>query len=220
MRFYALVKYPSGDAETEFSSHDGNGVGDALRCPRCGSFVSMLTWLPPFRATLTRYGSAWGDFAFMGGADDLLVSQKFRDVYYGYGLTGLRGFEPVEITKITSRRKRKLTEPPAYFRVCADYGQPALDVAASGFEWQDQPTCPVCLSAHIVRWKRLIVSPDTWHGEDAFRARGLPGITIVSQRFKDACELNGMHNAVFLPAEGYSYDFYPWDKTPKFTAQS
>jgi hypothetical protein len=217
MRFFALSMAPRGEADTEYSE-DKAVQGEAARCPRCGAFVSMLSWLPPLRATLQLYGTTFGDFAFMGGSDDFLVSQKFRDVYHGYGLTGLSGFEPVEITKTTSRRKKKLPQPPAYFRVCAEYGQTALDLAASGFEWLEQPTCPVCQTATIVRWKRLIVNPDTWHGEDAFRPRGLSGTTMVSQRFKDACELNGIRNAVFEPAESSGHDFYPWDKTPKFTA--
>ncbi len=64
-----------------------------------------------------------------------------------------------------------------------------------------------------MRWKRVIVDENTWNGADAFRPRGSPGETIVSQRFKDACELNGITNAVFLPAETYGHDFYPWDTT-------
>ncbi len=99
-----------------------------------------------------------------------------------------------------------------------NYGGTALDLAASGFEWLEPPTCPVCHKATIVRWKRLIVKDGTWTGEDIFRPRGMSGTSMVSQRFKDACELHGIKNAVFEPAETSGHDFYPWDPAPKFKA--
>ena len=49
-------------------------------------------------------------------------------------------------------------------------------------------------------------------GEDIFIARGLPGTIVVSERFKEWCEANEVRNAVFVPAEEYAHDFYPWEK--------
>ncbi len=85
--------------------------------------------------------------------------------------------------------------------------QMALDMAASGFEWVDPPTCPQCRTGNIKRWKRLALEPGTWTGEDAFRPWGSNRI-MVSERFKDACERHGIKNAEFTPAEQAGHDFY------------
>jgi hypothetical protein len=213
MQFYALNTHPDGEAETYVEKPDDCNRGDATSCPVCGRPVSMLTWLPPFRVTLKLYGKVFGDFAFMAGGNDFLVSQKFREVYHSLGLTGLLGFDLVEVIGIKSGRKRR-QPPPTYFRVDVTYGQTALDMAASGFEWLETPTCPLCRTATIMRWKRLILEQETWTGEDAFRPRGMSGEIMVSERFKYACEQNGITNAFFMPAELSGHDFYPGASDP------
>jgi hypothetical protein len=70
----------------------------------------------------------------MGASNDFLVSERFKEVYEARHLTGLTGFDPVEVIKIKSHKKLR-SEPPSYFRVGVYYGQPALDQAASGCEW-------------------------------------------------------------------------------------
>src|SRR4051794_20153926 len=89
VRFYELDRHPSGNWETCFSYEEGYNQGDAERCPACGAFISALKWLPPYRVELDLYGKRFGDLAFGFGGDDLLVSQKFRQVYYEYSLAGL-----------------------------------------------------------------------------------------------------------------------------------
>jgi hypothetical protein len=213
MRFYTLNMSPRGDADTCAEEEEGHNRGDAALCPRCGSAVGMLAWLPPLRVVLKLYGKEFGDFAFMGARDDFLASQKFRETYFQHRLTGLVGFDPVDVIGVKSRRKN-LSAPPKYFRVCAPYGKTALDLRASGAAWLEQPTCPLCWTATIVRWKRLVVDEATWTGEDAFRPRGMAGQTMVSQRFKDACDQHGIKNAIFTPAEISGHDFYPWLTDP------
>ena len=217
MRYYALDTSARGDAETDAEHEEGWRKGDVASCPACGATIGMLAWLPPLCAELKLFGNHFGDFAFIRGSDDFLVSQKFRGVYYAQRLTGLVGFDPVQVVKVRSRRKLT-SEPPMYFRVSANYGQTALDLAVSGFEWLEQPTCRECWSAHIVRWKCLKLKEGTWTGEDAFRPRGKPRQIMVSQRFKDACGLYGIKNAVFVPAEISGYDFYKGMETTKFKA--
>jgi hypothetical protein len=208
MQFYVLDHFPSGDAETCASKETGYNLGDAPACPACGSAVGMLSWLPPFRVVLKLYGKEFGDFAFMGASNDFLVSQRFRDEYQRQSLTGLTGFDPVEVIRVKSRKKKR-PEPPPYLRVGVSYGQPALDMPASGFEWLEPPTCPVCRTGNIIRWKRLVLESGTWTGEDAFRPRGLSGTIMVTERFKHACEEHQIKNAIFTPAEAAGHDFYP-----------
>lgn len=212
MQFYALERFPRGDADTCYRKEDGYSVGDVASCPVCGATVSMLTWLPPFRVDLELHGKEFGDIAFAPGADDFLVTQKFRDVYFDHKLSGLSGFDLVEVLGIKSRRK-ELPTPPAYFRVSVSYGGPALDLMASGFQWHEPPKCIFCREASTIRWRRLVLEEGTWSGEDAFCPRGLSGIDMVSQRFKDVCEQNGITNAFFTPAEAAGHDFEPWNKS-------
>ncbi len=213
MQFYALNKYPRGDADTCAAKPHDAELGDAELCPACGGPVSSLRWLPPFRVDLELYGKQFGDFAFLSGGNDFLVSQKFREVYFSLGLSGLTGFDLVDVRRVKGRKRTKLV-PPAYFRVCPTRGEPAMDQVASGCEWIKPPTCPVCRSGVIMRWRRIVVEEGTWTGEDAFRLRGLGGTVMVTQRFKDACEQNGITNAYFTPAEEAGHDFYPGLKDP------
>ncbi len=154
----------------------------------------------------------FGDFVF-GAGDDLLVSESLVELYRHHSLTGLSGFGPVEVVKVRSRRKKK-PDPPPYFRAVVGRGRAAIDLAASGFEWLEAPTCVECRSANIVRWKRVVIEKNTWTGDDIVIARGLPGTFIVSKNFKDVCANNDVKNAIFLPAESYAYDFYPGMKDP------
>lgn len=206
MRFYALNTHPRGDADTE-ACQEGGGREGADTCPACGAFVSLLHWQPPFRVSLKLFGKQFGDLLF-GLGDDLLVSQKFRDVYHSLGLTGLTGFDLVEIVGVKSRKKKR-PDPPTYFRVGVTYGQTAIDHVASEFEWVRAPSCSVCRSGIMMRWKRLVLEDGTWTGEDAFRPRGLSGTIMVSQQFKDACEEHGISHASFIPAEEAGRDYYP-----------
>src|ERR1700736_684521 len=105
MRFYALEKYPEGDAETCALTGKSFVKGDAPSCPTCGATVGSLTWLPPLRGELELFGREFGDLVFPPGSNDFLVSQKFKDVYYGHCLTGLSGFDPVDVIKVKCRRK-------------------------------------------------------------------------------------------------------------------
>ncbi len=168
----------------------------------------MLAWLPPYHVEIDLYGKDFGDLAF-GPGDSFLVSQRFRQVYYEYSLTGLVGFDPVDVVLIRfKKRLRGLPEPPMYFRVNVMRASAALDWAASGFEWNRPPTCAHCQSGNIKSWKRLVLEAGTWTGEDIFRPRRLEGRIMITQRFKDACEHHRITNAVFTPAEEAGHDFY------------
>jgi hypothetical protein len=66
MRFLLLKKLVGNEAETDYEKPDDTNRGDAPTCPRCGGYVGMKVWLPPYRVELYRYGRQWGDIAFGG----------------------------------------------------------------------------------------------------------------------------------------------------------
>jgi hypothetical protein len=190
----------------------GFKVGKAPCCPECGRFIGSLEWLPPYRVELESWGEQFGDIVIATGMH-VLVSNRFRDIYEQTGLTGLSGFEPVTIVKIT-RHRELYGSPPAYLKVNVTRSQAIRDQAASGCEWsENREVCPVCLfppGGLIKRWKRVAIIAATWQGEDIFIPRGGGGI-ITSRRFKGICEAHRIANASFVPAEEHAHDFNPWE---------
>ncbi len=185
-------------------------MGDARTCPVCGIFVSALTWLPPYQAELELIGREYADIIFHAG-NGLLLSQQAADLYRKHGLTGFTTLHPVEVTKLTSRRRRR-PEPPAYFYAPLFDGPARIDPIASEMEWTDPPTCNHCLSGMITRWKRVALESDSWTGQDIFHPIGLRGTVVVSERFQEMCLRHELLNADLIPAEEYAYDFYPGGK--------
>jgi hypothetical protein len=213
MQFFILNQSPTGRDEAarmDVLKAPGSQRGDAPRCEACGKYVGMRQWLPPYRIELDAWGQNFGDVAFVG--NDLLVSLRFKQLWERGTLVGLSGFESVEVVNV--RRHRNFRgDPPPYFRAIVSRSRTVIDLPASEFEWGEAPTCPACHLGDIIkRWKRVIIDRTTWTGEDVFIARGLPGSTVVSERFKEWCEANAVGNAVFIPAEEYAHDSYPWEK--------
>jgi len=213
MEFYVLdrlQKGPSHDFVTDVSAASCVHLGEPPRCAACGRLLGLKVWMPPFEVRLETWGRGYGDLAFPEG-DDFLVSQRFRMAYEREGLTGLYGFDPVAVLGV-KRHRRVEGDPPPYFRVQVVRSQTAVDQKASGFEWDGEPSCPVCCQgSSIKRWRRIVVTRETWGGEDVFYARGLPGAILVSERFKTVCEANDIRNAAFIPAAEDVYDACPWE---------
>jgi hypothetical protein len=152
------------------------------------------------------------------GFDEILVSERFKSLYQESGLTGLSAFDPVKIVKVVRRRKL-IGQPPRYYRAEIARSRAAIDQSASEFVWGEPPTCPECRQGNpIKRWSRIIIEPGTWSGEDMFQPRGL-GRILVTDRFKEFCEINEVKNAYFVPAEHFGHDFYPWESKGKTTTK-
>ncbi len=216
-RFYVLEEPRPGSPADEMGGtraimEEGFKVGGAPRCPTCGRFIGMLTWLPPFRVEIESWGTEFGDVV-NAGASDLLVSDRFKRLYERHHLKGLIGFEAVEVVKLERHRKSR-GDLPRYFKAGVVRSRTSIDQEASGFEWQeDQPVCPECLwqlaSGALRGYRGIILRSGSWKGEDIFYPRGAPVNFIVSERFRDVCVENQFRNVVFLPA-----DCYAWHKRP------
>jgi hypothetical protein len=169
-----------------------------------------MPWLEPRRAEFEVWSAESGDIAF-GPGDGLLVTERFAARFQEAGLTGLRGFEPVEIGRVVRRGggRGSLPRCPTYLYVTTAHGGARLDPFASGMETRERVTCNVCRSGFILRYARVRLSDGTWSGEDVFFAWGLPGLTLVSERFAEWFVANGINNGTLVPADKYSEDFYP-----------
>lgn len=196
---------------TEYFTSGSVNHGEAVHCPHCGRCISQLRWLPPYSVEIATAGKGFADIAFSGG-HSILVSERLAALFRMESLTGLSGFELVEVVRVRKRRTF-VGEPPHYFHVEVARSRAAIDVVTSGYEFDGERPCPECRMARIVkRWQRVVFEPETWSGEDIFLPRG-PGGIFCTTRFKDFCERHQVTGASLLPAEQYSRDFYPWERT-------
>jgi hypothetical protein len=197
-----------GPGVTDFVDANPVNRGEAPKCPSCGRFISGLVWLPPYRAVLEVWGKEYGDIAFF--MDVLLISKRMADLYRTEGLSGLQGFDEVEIVKVIRRGGSRLrTPPPPYYCVTIARSRATIDVAASGLVLREPYTCNECRGGLIVRTERVVLEEGTWSGEDIFIARGLPGTILTSERFKAFFDKYHINNGILVDAVEYSFDFYP-----------
>ena len=202
-------------AVTDFLKSDPVNRGSGLLCPLCHKPVGMLPWLPPYRAELQFWGKEAGDIAF-GPGDELLVSERFIQLWRQAGLCGLGGFDKVEVvkTKNCGRKKRGLKPAGNYHVVKMARSRAAIDDAASGLIREGEGrACEECRARGIIkRARRVVLEEETWSGEDVFYARGLSGTIIVSERYRDFHIANRINNGLLIQANEYGFDSYPWEK--------
>ena len=220
MQFYVLERPRPDSSEDrtgriDVMSEEDCNLGPAPRCPRCGRFLGMLTWLPPYRIVLETWGRRYGDIVRTG--DDLIVSDRFKAGFEKEGLLGIDPFEPVEVIRIIHRRGKPQEEIPRYFKATVVRSSTTIDQEASGYEWEDpSKVCPECLFDTLKRYKRLVIRQDTWNGEDVFFPRGGHG-PLVSERFRSMFHRYELVGATFIPSESEDagYDSFPWETEAK-----
>lgn len=206
-RFFVLEDVLWGPHDTKFDTVEPVNRGEAPLCSRCKGALGLLTWLPPFRANLELYGQAPGDFV-TGPGNSFLISERMAAAFKAEGLMGLSGFHPAEVVRV--RRTRKRAEPeavPHYLVVDVSFfGKSAVDVARSRLRYGVPVTCPECRAEGVDTIHGFVLEPGTWQGEDVFRARGLPGTIIVSERFAEFVKRHELTNMKLTPTEEYVWD--------------
>lgn len=211
MEFHILKKrgYESEFA-TEYLTADNAQSGDAPKCKTCGKYTGMRIWLAPFDVEIELTGKCFGDIAF-GPGYEILISEKFKNSLNNFKFSGFGAFNKVNIVKV--KPKRMTDKVPAYYATHPQYGSALVDYKKSGIVTEGNDRCQDCnLCGIIKRAERIILIQDTWKGEDIFYSKGLPGIIVVSNKFVQFCNEFNITNAIFVPIEDYSFDFYPWEK--------
>jgi hypothetical protein len=164
----------------------------------------MMQWVPPFRVEVEWLGTRFGDIVF-SSTPELLVSEKFAEVYNRAQLSGFVGFEPVEIVSINKKRNNSLIgAAPKYYHVRPCIGTAMIDDHASGLVRTGVQVCLDCSSGGTgERFERVVLHANTWSGEDVFFARGLPGTILVSAPFKETFGATQFENVLFVAATNY-----------------
>jgi len=185
--------------------------GDCERCPVCGSAVSGLRWLPPFRIKLSSAKpEKWGDFVW-GAGFPLLVSARFKDLYESEGLSGIREFStPVEVVRMGTLKTGLFpTLPPVYHLVQIPWGGANQDDMASGLthERPEEIRCSYCRTG--VSWRsqeRVVIEEGSWDGSDIFKPRNAPVHYLISERLKQLINLHRLTNIWCIPADKFGYN--------------
>lgn len=219
LRFFVLENDLLGPNDTQFRDVKPINLGDAPLCPRCNSALGSLTWQPPYRVALEIHGQSPGDFV-RGSGSSRLISKRMAEAFQTEGLTGLLDFQPVEVVRVRNKHRDKAPSAlPSYLVVNVSFfGTSAVDVGRSRLRYDKPVTCPACRSAGLESAHGFVLEPNTWQGEDVFRARGLPGIIIVSERFAEFVQRHGFTNMKLIPTEEYVWD--PLGKGPPTAATS
>jgi hypothetical protein len=205
-RFFVLDDDMHGPHDTKFDKVEPVNRGDTAYCDKCHRSIGLLTWLPPYRVELELYGKSLGDFV-TGPGSSVLISERFAEAFRAEGLTGLLDFHPAEVVRVRRKRKGPQPGPPShYFVVNLCRSRAAVDVTRSLLRYGKRVTCEECRSAGLDTIHGFTLEPGTWQGEDAFRARGLPGTKIVSERFAQLVARHGLTNMKLIPAEQYIWD--------------
>lgn len=179
--------------------------GDAPRCPTCHQYIGSRKWLPPHRISVEVWDQCFPDLLLMN--TDILVSDRFKSHWISGAFIGLSDYAPVEVDRVNWRTGSR-GRLPLYFHAKVARSRAAIDMVASGFEWDEPPSCEECrLGRNVQRWQRILIEENTWDGLDVFFARGIAGTIIVTERLKAMCEREYLRAPVFAPAETFAYDF-------------
>lgn len=209
MQFFVLRHVIGSSDETEFETTAPTMLGEAPTCPVCREgYIGMKPWLPPYTAEIRLRGEHLGDVAF-GAGYELLVSERFRQAWVQSGLQGIDTFKVVTIVRV---RPSKASVPRSMF-YCIEprYGSAWVDFARSSIVRNVEPSCFACGKGAVINAVRgFSVAEETWSGDDMFRVLGLPGVVIVSARFREVVEAHGLRNIPTVPVA--SYHAPPLDK--------
>ncbi len=181
-------------------------LGPAPRCPKCGRAVGMKAWLPPHRVKISSAKpEKWGDFLW-GTFSPFMVSARFKAIYEEEGLSGIETFyPPAEVIRVGRRKTGDIPAGlPTYHLVKVPWDGANMDDEASEVvrkPWE----CDYCRGSPK-RFERIVIERGSWNGADLFIARGLPGLVLASERFKEVLERHRLTNIWLIPSACYGYD--------------
>lgn len=182
-------------------------TGDFTQCPICDSPVTTRLWIPPHRIKIsTASPSKWGDILW-GDGFSIMGSEKLIDIFKKVGGLGIEKiFNPAHIVQIGRKKLNELDQPlPKYHLIKIKWGGANLDDKGSQVV-RSRVSCDFCRSGHLHQVNKIVFEANSWSGDDIFFARGVPGVIIVSDKFKDWVENYSLTNILLIPIENYAYE--------------
>ncbi|MBF0407961.1 MAG: hypothetical protein HQM10_11440 [Candidatus Riflebacteria bacterium] len=183
-------------------------LGEPEHCKLCNKPIRPSLRLPPLRYEIEVEGKCVGDILFGPGAG-ILVSAKFKNEF---GSVGLKGISDFRITEIVHLKKGKRIFPPVseFFQITI-LRTGRINIIESGLE--EPPSCNACLrSQEFKRIRRVVLETNSWGDADIFIPFGTLTTVLTSRKFRDFCVEKEISNAIFIPAEEFSKEFFPWEE--------
>jgi hypothetical protein len=199
MSFYVLNNHRFDDDNFAICEDlPGINLGEGDDCEVCGSPITPMKWLPPYKVRITK--KRLGDFIF-GDVNPFLVSQKFKDLYELGEFKGIKSFSRVQLYF-----RRQPLEVAYYFpHIPFNYNN--MDFERSGIKYDPSDICPRCQHGESIDNSEMVGM--YWEDEAGVKEDVLEnhcaGKYSFSQRLKDAMEALGITNTIFVPAA----DFVP-----------
>ncbi len=198
MKFYVVRNHRFDKSSFAFGEEYGNiNTGNAIKCEKCGSFLTMLEWLPPFEVKLSK--GKLGDVIF-GTYNHFIVSEKFKELYFENKFTGITKFEPV----ILYHKGNKINDKYYYPKlVLCDVH---IDIKKSGIVFNGIEECSTCQKAGrvIKKIKGLYFIDEDKVKYDIFCTKMLPGDILFSEKFmvatKDFMNLSFTEAKQYIPS--------------------
>jgi len=113
-RFYALFD----------SIEPYNDVEDPVLCPECGRILIWRKWIEPRCVKLSK--PLFGDVA-LNLVDNMIVSQRFKNLYEQSGLKGIKSFNPIDKVLVSRNAKKQLI-PPMYYHIELEMANAVYDL--------------------------------------------------------------------------------------------
>jgi hypothetical protein len=181
--------------------------GEAPYCPECSRRpIGMRKWLEPRRVRLSSSKPAkWGDVVW-GAGFPFVVSDRFKHSYLRYGLTGIEEFlPPVKIARVGNKRADVFDRLPLYYPVVIELLGAKVNDVESNVVRKPQ-ACQYC-RGDVLSIDQVVIQESSWRGSDIFEARGLYGVTLVTERFKEMVDKENLTNIRLVSALEFNYDY-------------
>lgn len=202
MNFFVLSASIGSDAETVYEPIGKPRLGEAPRCPTCGTFVGNKPWLPPYRVRLQTFGTLIGDIAFDLASKDLLLSERFVRTSEESGLCGLEA-DPVEVVEMP----RGVAGSFTFFHAVAPRTGARIDRNRTRVSRTEPPTCDLCGGPGITNAiDGLWIDETSWNGADIFSPWGVNGVTVVTERVPLMAAHYHLKNVTITPSEAFRWD--------------
>jgi len=174
-------------------------------CPSCGSNISGLPWLSPYRVELKQPRNV-GDIVFGVGGPDYLVSRRFFEKDHELSLTGIQDvYEPIEITKMGTTKKAKALPKPNLVGVNFVVSTTIVDEDSMNLEdnYHSEHKGEKCSLCHYereyIKYDRVVIKEETWQGEDFFYPISLLATLVLSERAYSVVKEFGFTNFNAIP---------------------
>lgn len=200
MQYYIIKNSLFDDSQFAYGEHKeiNYKTGKAKKCSGCGTFISMLEWLPPFEINVSR--KELGDFIY-GSYVGFVVSKNFKNKFERTDLKGLINFREVDLYY-----KRKLLSEKYYYPEISLINA-FIDLKHIKFDKRD--LCNVCQKGRsiIIKIDSVIFETPDQIKEDIFFTTSIGQSTIIlSSSFRDFLEKEQFTNLEFLNANKFRWD--------------